>query len=147
MPYEPEYRNDPGESLKIQFDRTMSRLKKQWKGEALTIEDINTVKLPAVWIDGYFNGHEASYFAKRNEGGKWNVEKQTGTGGTYGPRSVTVKRDLALKDALDYMAKQSPDAMLYNTKKYWHPVAVAKLIGHEMAAPWQNPKPSVPEAP
>lgn len=128
-----DYNPAADESLKQQFGRFASRMKHRFKGEALTLDDINVIKLPyapvGTWDD--LTG-AASYFATRNPGGKWNIEEKTNFGAEAEPFIKTVATDLDLPAALNQLAELNPRAMLRETTKFWHPASVSKLIGHSI---------------
>lgn len=122
-----KYNPDKSESLKTQFGRFASRMKHRWNKEPVTLDDINVIKLPSPDLFSL----QPSYFASRNEGGKWNVDSKIVVPGGEVPHiEENVAINLELADALDLMAAKSPEAMKKNTAKYWHPVSVAKLVGH-----------------
>ena len=140
MQQDKKYNPDKGESLKTQFSRFAARVKHRWNGQPVGLDDINTIKLPAVSVGAYYFGIEPSYFATRNEGNKWNIEAKTSYGGEY-QTIDRVATDLDLPAALDFLAQKNPRSMMFDTGKYWHPVSVAKLIGHEFPT-GQNAKPA-----
>ena len=139
--YDPE----KPEGLKAKFNRYTSRLKHQWSGKPVALEDINKIKLPVESSILYFFGEELSYFAARNQGGKWNVEGKKNHEGEY-TSYVRVGTDLELPKALDLLAAQRPAGMREKTDKYWHPAYVARLIGHTFKKP-EAPKPQPPQRP
>lgn len=130
------------ESLSRQFSRFAARMKRRWNGEQIMLEDINTIKLPAVESYGSRRTPSVSYFASRNRGGKWDVEQQDEYGGEY-LHSKKIATDLELPELLDFLAEKNPDSMKVDTTKYWHPASVGLLIGHT----FKNNSPSKPSAP
>lgn len=130
MSQEKKYNPKKSESLSQQFNRFKSRMKRRWNGEQVMLEDINTIKLPAVDSMRHRYALEPSYFATRNAGGKWNVEQQENWGGEY-LFQKTIATDLDLPELLDFLAEKNPASMKQDTTKYWHPASVALLIGHE----------------
>lgn len=137
------YDPNKGESFKTQFNRTITRWKKQWNKQPLTLDDVGTIKLPAVNSLDYFYGIEPSYFATRNEGGKWNIDKQESYGGEYPVQNTTVATDLDLPQLLAKLAELNPKSMEKDTDKFWHPVSIAKLAGLAAA---ETPAPQAPKA-
>lgn len=144
-PEQKKYNPNKSEGLKQQFTRAASRWKHWWKGEEYTLDDINTIKLPATSSTEYLYGDEYSYFASRNKGGKWNVEAQKNYGGEW-LETRPVGTDLELTAALDLMAQKAPKSMMVDTTKYWHPAAVARMIGHVFGKEGQNNEPAAPAA-
>ena len=124
--------NSRAEGLTKQFRRTVSRLKRAWKGEAVQLDDINVIKLPASY-KGYAFGDEYSYFASRTAAGTWNIDAQKNWGGEY-LETRNVASSLDLPAALNLLAKANPASMQRETNKYWHPAYVAGLIGHTFPA-------------
>lgn len=121
------------ESLSKQFSRFAARMKHRLHGQPVTLDDINVIKLPhaptGTWDD---ITNAVSYYATRNAGGKWNIEEKWSVGPEVEPITSIVGMDLELPAALDQMAELAPRAMLRETTKFWHPAAVAKMIGHNI---------------
>lgn len=145
MEPEKKYNPNKSESIKQQFTRAASRWKHWWNGQPYTLDDVNTIKLPATSANAYLYGIEPSYFASRNKGGKWNLEAQTNYGGEY-LDIKPVAKDLELPALLDLMAQKNPRGMMVDRAKYWHPAAVAQMIGHVFGKDGPEAKPTAKPA-
>lgn len=133
------YNPKRSESLVKQFSRFKSRMSHRLHGEAVTLDDINEIRLPNA--NPMLYNLDPDYVATRNAGGKWNVKGSVNVEGQQ-MFVETVGQDLELGAALDLMAAKNPAGMNWDTEKYWHPAAVAKLIGHT----FPSRQPAAPKA-
>ncbi|MDP2204951.1 MAG: hypothetical protein Q8K65_01440 [Alphaproteobacteria bacterium] len=111
------------EPLRRRFARSLSRAARIIKNEALQLEDISVIKLPAA--------QGAQLYARRNAQGLWNVWRRTGH--AQGPEPITdtlLAGNLSAPAALNALAAQSPDGMQRQSHMHWHPFTVAARIGH-----------------
>lgn len=111
------------EPLTRQFRRFSSRIARAMNYEPIEPADLNVIKLPET--------PAGRFYAKRNADNRWNVWHRTGS--AQGPEPICdtlLGMDLKIGDALNLLAAQSRSGMQSQTHMHWHPIHVAKRIGH-----------------